>query len=226
MRSSCRCCRWLGGWKRRWPALPSLRRSWPGLSAQARRRTTLRCRSRRGTSPSAPAATSRRAGAVPASRALKANPDRVVDAMLDACPHCAAAFPAGQQTPQQVYDRIELPPVRPDVTRVRLFGGRCACCGGRATAVAPCGLQPGSPFGQSVTALVVYLHPAQATGLERLAALMGGLFGLAVSEGAISTMLARAREPLLAAAATVGAYVAASAVVCSDEISARVSGKT
>ncbi len=106
-------------------------------------------------------------------RALEANPDRVVDAMLDACPHCAAAFPSGQQTPQQVYDRIELPPVRPDVTRVRLFGGQCACCGGRAAAVAPCGLEPGSPFGQSVTALVVYLHYAQAIGLERLAALMG-----------------------------------------------------
>ncbi len=26
-------------------------------------------------------------------RALEPNPDRVVDAMLDACPHCAAAFP-------------------------------------------------------------------------------------------------------------------------------------
>ncbi len=37
-------------------------------------------------------------------RALEANPDRVVDAMLGACPHCAAAFPAGQQTPQQVHD--------------------------------------------------------------------------------------------------------------------------
>jgi hypothetical protein len=38
------------------------------------------------------------------------------------------------QTPQQVYDRIELPPIRPDVTRVRQFGGRCARCGDRAVA--------------------------------------------------------------------------------------------
>ena len=67
-------------------------------------------------------------------RALEPNPDRVVDARLEVCPHCAAAFPAEQQTPQQVYDRIELPPIKPDVTRVRLFGGRCACCGARATA--------------------------------------------------------------------------------------------
>ena len=169
-------------------------------------------------------------------RMLEPNPDRVVDATLDACPHCAAAFPVDRQTPQQVYDRIELPPIRPDVTRVRLFGGRCACCGERATAPAPGGLEPGSPFGQSIAALVVYLHYAHAIGLERLSCLIGEMFALsisegaisegAISEGAISNMLARAREPLLAAAAAISATVTASDVVCSDETSARVSGKT
>jgi transposase len=109
---------------------------------------------------------------------------------------------------------------------VRLFGGRCACCGERATATAPSGLEPGSPFGQSIAALVVYLHYAHAIGLERLSALMGEMFALNISEGAISNMLARAREPLLAAAAAIRETVTASPVVCSDETSARVSGKT
>ena len=158
-------------------------------------------------------------------RALEPNPDRIVDVRLDGCPDCAAAFPAEQQTPQRVYDRIELPPIRPDVTRVRLFGGRCACCGARATAAAPSGLEPGSPFGQSITALVVYLHYAHAIGLERLTALMGEMFALTISEGAISNMLARAREPLLVAAAAIRETVTASPVVCSDETSARVCGK-
>jgi len=159
-------------------------------------------------------------------RALEPNPDRIVDARLDDCPYCAAAFPAEQQTPQQVYDRIELPPIKPDVTRVRLFGGRCACCGVRAVAAAPSGLEPGSPFGQSIAALVVYLHYAHAIGLERLTALMGEMCALTISEGAISNMLLRAREPLLAAAAAIRETVTASPVVCSDETSARVSGKT
>jgi len=56
---------------------------------------------------------------------------------------------------QQIPNRIELPPVRPDVTRVRLFSGRCGCCGERAVAPAPAGLEPGSPFGKSIEALVV-----------------------------------------------------------------------
>ena len=159
-------------------------------------------------------------------RMLEPNPDRVVDATLDACPHCAAAFPMEPQALQQVYDRIELPPIRPDVTRVRLFGGRCACCGERATAQASSGLEPGSPFGQSIVAWVIYLHYAHAIGLERLSALMSEMFALSISEGAISNMLARAREPLMAAAAAIRDTVTASEVVCSDETSARVSGKT
>jgi transposase len=156
-------------------------------------------------------------------RTLHPNPDRVFDAKLTTCPKCQAAFPETSQTPQQVYERIELPPIKPDVTRVRLFGGRCACCGERVTAAAPAGLEPGSPFGQSIAALVVYLHYAHAIGMERLATLMEEIFSLTLSEGAISNMLARAREPLLVAA--IRATVLASPVVCSDETSARVRGK-
>jgi transposase len=158
-------------------------------------------------------------------RTLHPKPDRVIDARLTACPNCAAVFPDASQTPQQIYDRIELPPIRPDVTRVQLFGGRCACCGERATAAAPAGLEPGSPFGQSVAALVVYLHYTHAIGMERLATVMDEIFGLSISEGAISNILARAREPLLAATAAIEKVVLASSVVCSDETSVRVKGK-
>ena len=158
-------------------------------------------------------------------RPLHPDPDQRFDALLPVCPKCHAAFPEAVQTPQQVYDRIELPPIKPHVTRVRLFGGRCACCGVPVTADAPAGLEPGSPFGHSIAAMVVYLHYAHAIGMERLALLMDELFSLSISEGAISNILARAREPLLAATATIQAVVIASPVVCSDETSARVKGK-
>src|SRR4051812_49794148 len=134
-------------------------------------------------------------------------------------------FRRPSQTPQQVYERIELPPIKPHVTQVRLFGGRCACCGEQVSADAPTGWERGSPFGHSIAAMVVYLHYAHAIGMERLALLMDELFSLSISEGAISNILARAREPLLAATAKIQAVVLASPVVCSDETSARVRGK-
>jgi transposase len=173
-----------------------------------------------------PSQEERRQGRPGVARVLHPNPDRVVDAIVSHCPHCRADLAPSVQTPQQVYDRIELPPSKPDVTRVRLHGGRCAGCGGRFVADAPPGLEPGSPFGKSIEALVVYLHYAHAIGLERLAALMGEVFGLTISEGAISNILARARAPLGAAADAIAKRVKASRVVGSDETSARVDGQT
>jgi transposase len=158
-------------------------------------------------------------------RTLHPNPDRTIDQRLSICPNCEAVFPDAAQTPQQVYERIELPPVRPDVTQVRLFGGRCACCGERVTATAPAGLERGSPFGQTIAAMVVYLHYAHAVGLERLVLLMDELFALSISEGAICNILARARQPLLDATAAIEKVVLSGPVVCSDETSVRVKGK-
>ncbi len=61
--------------------------------------------------------------------------------------------------------------------------------------------------------------------MQRLALLMNELFALSISEGAISNILARARQPLLDAAATIEKVVLASPVVCCDETSVRVKGK-
>ncbi|MEJ0046706.1 MAG: IS66 family transposase [Rhodospirillales bacterium] len=134
-------------------------------------------------------------------------------------------LPAAAQTPQAVYDRIELPPIRPDVTRVHLFGGRCTCCGKRAVAAAPAGLRPGSPFGRSIEALVVYLHYVQAIGLERLRLVMRDVFGLSISEGALVNIMARAKPRLEAEGERIAQAVRGARVVHSDETSARVAGR-
>jgi transposase len=160
-----------------------------------------------------------------AGRTLHPHPDRTIDRRLATCPKCEAVFPDASQTPQQIYERIELPPIRPDVTQIRLFGGRCACCGERVTAAAPAGLEQGSPFGHSIAAMMVYLHYAHAIGMERLARLTDELFSLSISEGAICNILARARKPLMDATAAIEKVVLASPVVCSDETSVRVRGK-
>ena len=100
-------------------------------------------------------------------RTLHPEPDRVIDATLKQCPKCQAAFPDAAQSPRQAYDRIELPPIRPEVTQVRLFGGRCARCGERVMAEAPARLEPDPTFGRSIAALVVYLHYAHSLPLRR-----------------------------------------------------------
>lgn len=166
-----------------------------------------------------------RKGRPGAARALAADPGRVVEARAEACPHCAHPLGQADQKPVQVYDRIEIPPIRAHVTRVHLHGGVCPCCRQRFTAPVEPGLAPGSPFGRSVEEVIVFLHYTQAIGYSRLAAVMQEVFGVAISEGAIANILARAKGRFLSEAAAIGETVRASPVICSDETSARVEGR-
>jgi transposase len=60
----------------------------------------------------------------------------------------------------------------------------------------------------------------------RMIEILDGVFGLTISEGAIAKMLARAEKPFAIEADSIAARVRASAVIASDETSARVKGKT
>ena len=160
------------------------------------------------------------------ARALSEHPDRTIEATLVACPHCEHALGPADQPDIHAYDHIDLPPIHPFVTRINRHSGVCPCCRRHVAAPAPEGLEPGSPFGPGLCALILHLHITQAISFERLARLMREVFGLTISEGAIANILARAQAPLLAAAAPMAAAVRASAVVGSDKSSARVCGKT
>ena len=158
-------------------------------------------------------------------RELHPNPDHIVEARAETCPSCAAALTEDDQKLQAVYERIELPPIKPVVTQVRLNGGACPHCGAAFTARPPPGLEPGSPFGPSIEALAVYLHHCQAIGLERLSALFHDIFGLSISEGALANLYKRVKPRFDEQVVIIKERVLDSPIICSDETSARVEGR-
>ena len=158
-------------------------------------------------------------------RALAANPDRIVASVAEHCPHCEHTLTAADQVGFHAYDHIELPPIRPVITRIHRHRGVCPSCRRGFSAPPPAAMPPGSPFGPDLTALILHLHLTQAIGFERLVRLLDEVFGVRLSEGALANMLARAGTPLTAAAETAAAEVRRSKVVASDETSARVEGK-
>ena len=167
-----------------------------------------------------------RGGRPGVARALAEHPDRIIEATLAACPHCAHAFGPADLAQTHAYDHIELPPLRPIVTRINRHRGICPCCQKRVVAPAPEGFDPGSPFGPGLSALIIHLHVTQAISFQRLVWLMAEVFGVTISEGAIANILARAQAPLVGAAQPLAQAVRTSSVVGSDETSARVGGKT
>jgi hypothetical protein len=73
------------------------------------------------------------------------------------------------------------------------------------TAQPPADMPEGSPFGPGIKAAVAYLHGCQMVGFKGLTELCEGLFGLTISQGAISNMLARMGKPFGAAAEQIAA---------------------
>jgi len=67
-------------------------------------------------------------GRVGGGRELHPDPDQTIIAQLKNCPQCGEKVTAATQKLQSVYEKIELPPIRPIITRIERYGGQCACC--------------------------------------------------------------------------------------------------
>ena len=141
------------------------------------------------------------------------------------CPHCGHGVPAAGQSLQAVYDKIEVPPVKPIVTRVERYGGWCAACGQSYAAPVPVGMEPGTPFGASIQSLATYLRYTHAISDERLSALFTQVFGLHISEGGLANLFRLVKGRLDHRVAEILTRVRSSRLIGSDETSARVHGQ-
>src|SRR5450631_3192183 len=156
-------------------------------------------RSQKGNVAEATRVKKARKGHPGAARALAENPDATRCIYAERCACGAALAEAGQEL-ARAWDHVDLPPIKPITTRINLFRATCPCCKARVTAQAPADMPEGSPFGPDIKAAVAYLHGCQMVSFKRLTELCEGLFGLTISQGAISNMLARMGKPFGAAA--------------------------
>ncbi len=161
-----------------------------------------------------------------AHRPLHPNPTAKRDVMAEQCQHCAADVSGVVQTALQSYDRIEIPEIKPDVTRVVLHGGICPCCTKRFKAAPPAGLEPGSPFGPNLRAFAIYLRASHAVSFERLARLMSDILGLEISEGALVNIMDDSRKAFAEQTGLIRAKLLCGSTLQSDETGMRVGKKT
>jgi transposase len=159
-------------------------------------------------------------------RPLASDPDETVTARPAACVHCCAALSEANHVLAGRYDKIDLPVVRPVVTRVERYAGHCPCCGGVTLAPVPTGLEEGSPFSMNIVVLAIYLRFTHAISYRRLTQLFLHLFALRISEGALDAMLQRAKPGLENEVAAILARLRRSRIICSDETSVRINGCT
>lgn len=159
-------------------------------------------------------------------RKLHANPNQRVSAHLQCCPSCHESIPLTSQHLHSRYDKIELPPIAPVVTRVERYCGECLTCGYQSVATVPPELAAGSPFGETIERFIAYLRYGHAISYQRLQQLCKEVFNLSISEGAIANLLSRVKTRLEKPLGEIQTRLQQSALICSDETSARVEGRT
>ena len=158
-------------------------------------------------------------------RELSETPDQTIKASVKSCQNCGTEIGESSQQLLQRYDKIDIPPIQPIVTRVEQYGCCCPGCGQQQIASVPVGMEPGSPFGNRIAALVTTLRYSHAISYGRMKQLLGEVFGLEISEGGIANLLARVKGKLETEVDGILAVLRRARLVCSDETSARVNGK-
>jgi transposase len=157
-----------------------------------------------------------------AHRPLHPNPTTKRDVAACACQHCGADVSQSPQFSCEAYDHIEIPPIEPEVTRIALHGGTCPNCSKKFKAAPPADMPKGSPFGENLRALVLYLRFTQNIALERLSTLLSTVLGLEISEGAIVNILRSAREAFAAQREAIRKRLLSGTILQSDETGLRV----
>jgi hypothetical protein len=74
----------------------------------------------------------RRGGRPGLSHALSEHLDRIIEATLIACPHCAYALGSADQPDIHAHDHIALPAISPTVTRIKRHRGLCPAAASRS----------------------------------------------------------------------------------------------
>jgi transposase len=165
-------------------------------------------------------------GRVGGGRKLSETPDAWVRTTVKSCKSCGVDLSGTLPQLMERYDKIDLPPIRPVVTRVERYGCQCPACGEVQIAPVVVGFAPGSPYRDSVIAVATTLRYEHAISYERLRRVMAEIFNLSISEGALANLFQSVKTRLEPSIASIVQRLRRSRWVGSDETGARVNGKT
>ena len=153
-----------------------------------------------------------------------AHPDKVIDYCPPVCVGCGGALSMEQVTghrKRQVFDIVK-PVVQ--VTEHRAHSGWCLECGTETQAAFPDGVTAAAQYGVTVEGLVVYLQAWQLIPEDRLAELMGDVFGVALATSTIAAMGQRKAQALAGLAEHIEQQVKHAVVKHLDETGYRIAG--
>lgn len=153
-----------------------------------------------------------------------ANPDKVIEYVPAVCTECGGALSREQATGHQKRQVFDLPQPRVEVTEHRAHRCWCQGCGTETQAAFPAEVKAAAQYGATVEAVVVYFQAWQLIPEDRLAELLGDVFGVEVAPSTIAAMGHRKAQALTGLAEHIEQQVKQAAVKHLDETGYRIAG--
>lgn len=174
----------------------------------------------------APRRPGRRPGHAGVARRPPSHVDATIDVPLPACPHCAGSL---TEVHPQVQYIEEIPPVRPHVTRLTTYVGRCGRCRRRVRSLHPLQVSTaigaaGVHLGPRALALAALLNKHHGLTMRKTCAVLAALCGLALTPGGLAQAMARVATRVAATYDALIQQIRAGPAVHSDETSWWVGG--
>lgn len=152
-------------------------------------------------------------------------PDEVINHYPPVCAGCGGTLGAEASTAYQRRQVFDLPEPQPiQVTEHRAHRGCCPHCGEETQAAFPEDVTAAAQYGASITALVVYFQYWQLIPEDRLAELMGEVFGVDLATATLAAMGQKKAKELAGLAHHIGEQVKQAPVKHLDETGYRIAG--
>ena len=152
--------------------------------------------------------------------------DELVEHWPERCQACAHVFAAGERieaAPPHRHQLSELPPIAVRVTEHRLHRLRCPGCAAETRAELPAEV-PGGAFGPRLQAAVATLAVRNRVSRRDTVELVGELFGVKLSTGAVDAIVHRAGAALAEPYACLHEQIRSAPAVNIDETGWRTAG--
>jgi transposase len=141
----------------------------------------------------------------------------LIDVCPSACEHCGATLVGADPAPER-QQKVDIPPIRAEVTEYRLHGLKCDGCGEVTRGRLPEGVPVGC-FMPRMLAVIALLSGAYRLSKRQIQQLLGDLLGIGISLGSIITVEQSVCQTLAEPVREAQEYIREQTVVHSDETS-------
>lgn len=160
------------------------------------------------------------------TRALVATPDIVITHRPSVCAGCGVSLEQALEVGQERRQVIDIPAPRPEVTEHQAVQKACPICQVVTSAAFPAAVTQPMQYGPRAKATAVYLQTYQLLPYERTVEALDDLFGIAPSEGTLTSAQQVAYTRLAPVEDAIRQALHQARVAHVDETGIRVAGRT